>query len=181
MLAQARPPSLRNVEKLLDRQDMDNSNAKIRLARPAAQAKAQQEQVGSPFSLASHDFSGKETTASNDGKTVAAVLGEIVWLMSQSARHKTFMIQDLEAAVMPAVLLRQFRIYYDTKTPAGVVLFARVNADTAARLDAGAPSLRPTDWQSGSQVRIVDIIAPFGGREDIEAEFIRTVGSVSQT
>jgi cytolysin-activating lysine-acyltransferase len=112
---------------------------------------------------------------------------------SQSPRHKTFMIQDLETLVMPAVLLRQFRLYYEkppvdaakgmpaapagvvpapgAEIPVGVVLFARVNEAAAARLDAGAPTLRPGDWQSGPTLRIIDIIAPFGGREEMAVEF----------
>jgi len=35
-------------------------------------------------------------------KTTAAVLGEIVWLMSQSRLHKQFFIQDLEWPVAHA-------------------------------------------------------------------------------
>ncbi|MEQ1697584.1 MAG: hypothetical protein ABL901_17255 [Hyphomicrobiaceae bacterium] len=35
-------------------------------------------------------------------KTVSAVLGEIVWLMSQSKLHKSFFISDLEWPVASA-------------------------------------------------------------------------------
>jgi hemolysin-activating ACP:hemolysin acyltransferase len=45
----------------------------------------------------------------------------------------------------------------------------------AARLDAGAPTLRPGDWNSGALIRIVDLIAPFGGREEMEREFREAV------
>ena len=38
-------------------------------------------------------------------KTVAAVLGEIIWLMTQSPRHKMLPLADLEWLVMPPVLL----------------------------------------------------------------------------
>jgi hypothetical protein len=44
-------------------------------------------------------------------KTVAQVLGEITWLMTQSPRHKAVPLGDLEWLVMPALLLRQFRIF----------------------------------------------------------------------
>jgi len=50
------------------------------------------------------------------------VLGEIVWLMSQSSLHKQFFISDLEWFVMTPVLLQQFRTYYATDKPVGVVL-----------------------------------------------------------
>ncbi len=39
-------------------------------------------------------------------KTTAAVLGEIVWLMSQSRLHKQFFIQDLELPVAHATILK---------------------------------------------------------------------------
>src|SRR4051812_12670927 len=44
-------------------------------------------------------------------KTVAQVLGEITWLMTQSPRHKATPLGDLEWLLMPAILLRQFRIF----------------------------------------------------------------------
>jgi cytolysin-activating lysine-acyltransferase len=120
---------------------------------------------GSPFSHAAPEGAAK---------TVSAVLGEIVWLMSQSPLHKSFFISDLEWFVMPPVILQQFRLYYDTGTPAepgrpevagkpiGVVLWARVDAEVAARLATGRAKLRPQDWRSGPEHWVVEIIAPFG-------------------
>ena len=55
-------------------------------------------------------------------KSVAAVMGEIVWLMSQSPAHKSFFISDLEWFVMTPVLLQQFRLFYDQEKPIGVDL-----------------------------------------------------------
>ena len=55
-------------------------------------------------------------------KTVAQVLGEITWLMTQSPRHKAIPLGDLEWLLMPAILLRQFRIFYKGEQPVGVAL-----------------------------------------------------------
>jgi hypothetical protein len=55
-------------------------------------------------------------------KTVAQVLGEIAWLMTQSPRHKAVPLGDLEWLVMPTLLLRQFRIFYKGEQPVGVAL-----------------------------------------------------------
>ncbi|MEZ2409140.1 toxin-activating lysine-acyltransferase [Bosea sp. RCC_152_1] len=96
-------------------------------------------------------------------KTVATILGEIVWLMSQSAEFKQYLISDLEWLVMPPILLRQFRLFYHEGRPAGAVLFARVSSEVAGRLDFGAPTMRVNDWKSGELLKIVKIIAPFGG------------------
>src|SRR4051812_11769171 len=57
-------------------------------------------------------------------KPVAQVLGGIAWLMRQSPRHKALTLGDLEWLVMPAILLRQFRIFYQGDRPVGVALWA---------------------------------------------------------
>jgi cytolysin-activating lysine-acyltransferase len=98
-------------------------------------------------------------------KTVSTVLGEITWLLTQSPQHKQLAIADLEWMVMPALLLRQFKLFYDAERniPVGVVLFAKVSDAVAARLDAGGRLATLDDWRSGAIVRVMTTIAPFGG------------------
>jgi cytolysin-activating lysine-acyltransferase len=98
-------------------------------------------------------------------KTVSTVLGEVTWLLTQSPQHKQLAIADLEWMVMPALLLRQFKLFYDTERniPVGVVLFAKVSDAVAARLDAGGRLATLDDWRSGDTVRVMATVAPFGG------------------
>jgi hypothetical protein len=50
-------------------------------------------------------------------RTVSAVLGEMVWLLTQSKRHaQAFFIADLEWMAMPPILLQQFRLFYAPRT-----------------------------------------------------------------
>ena len=100
-------------------------------------------------------------------KTVAQVMGEITWLMTQSPRHKAIPLGDLEWLVMPAILLRQFRIFYKGEQPVGVVFWAMVDKLVANRLDAGDRRLSAVEWKSGTTMRIVDIVAPFGGEAEM--------------
>ena len=100
-------------------------------------------------------------------KTMSAVLGEIVWLMSQSQMHKQFFISDLEWFVMTPVLMQQFRTFYATDRPIGVVLWANVSDEVAERSAAGTTKLRPQDWKSGDKLWVVEVIAPFGGAEEM--------------
>ena len=100
-------------------------------------------------------------------KKLSEVLGEIVWLMSQSQLHKQFFISDLEWFVMTPVLLQQFRIFYATDRPIGVVLWASVSDEVAGRLAEGTTKLRPQDWKSGGKLWVVEVIAPFGGAEEM--------------
>ena len=46
------------------------------------------------------------------GKTVAEILGEIVWLMTQDPSARDLPIREIERLVMPAILLRRFHIEY---------------------------------------------------------------------
>ena len=100
-------------------------------------------------------------------KTVAQVLGEITWLMTQSPRHKAIPLGDLEWLLMPALLLRQFRIFYKGEQPVGVALWALVDDLVAKRIDDGDNRLSAVEWKSGSNMRIVELVAPFGGEAEI--------------
>jgi cytolysin-activating lysine-acyltransferase len=101
-------------------------------------------------------------------RTVSAVLGEIVWLLTQSPQHKqAFFLADLEWMAMPPILLQQFRMFYAKDKPIGVILWAYVNDEVAERLTAGTTRMRPQDWKSGDTLWVVDVIAPFGGTDEM--------------
>jgi cytolysin-activating lysine-acyltransferase len=109
-------------------------------------------------------------------KTVSQVLGEITWLMTQSPRHKAIPLGDLEWLVMPAILLKQFRIFYKGEQPVGVALWALTDDLVAKRIDAGDKRLSAVEWKSGSHMRIVDVVAPFGGESEMQGQ-IQILGS----
>lgn len=108
-------------------------------------------------------------------KTVSHVLGEIVWLLSQSPLHKQLFISDLEWFVMPPVLLEQFRIFNGPQHPVGVALWARVSDETEQRLEAGAHKLRPDEWRGGDRAWLIELISPFGGQDEMMADFARNI------
>src|SRR5882672_4352605 len=103
-------------------------------------------------------------------KTVSQVLGEITWLMTQSPRHKAIPLGDLEWLVMPAILLKQFRIFYKGEQPVGVAVWALVDDLVAKRIDAGDTRLSAVEWKSGSHMRMVDVVAPFGGEAEMREQ-----------
>jgi len=108
-------------------------------------------------------------------KTISQLLGEITWLMTQSPRHKQIPIGDLEWLVMPAILLKQFRMFYNGEQPVGVAVWAMADDIVAKRIDGGEKRLTAVEWKSGPNMRIVELVAPFGG----EAEMRGQVGSIS--
>jgi cytolysin-activating lysine-acyltransferase len=102
-------------------------------------------------------------------KTVATILGEIVWLMSQSPTHKQMFISDLEWLVMPPVLLQQYRLFYGPDRPIGALFWGFVDDACEDRLKSGGGNarLRAQDWKAGENLWIVDILAPFGGADEM--------------
>jgi cytolysin-activating lysine-acyltransferase len=76
---------------------------------------------------------------------------------------------------MTPALLQQFRTFYATDRPIGVVLWANVSDDVAERLAQGTTKLRPQDWKSGDKLWVMpeacvphdEVIAPFGGAEEM--------------
>jgi cytolysin-activating lysine-acyltransferase len=113
-------------------------------------------------------------------KTMAQVLGEITWLMTQSPRHKAIPLGDLEWLLMPALLLRQFRIFYKGEQPVGVALWALADELVANRIDAGDKRLAAVEWKSGSNMRIIDVVAPFGGEAEMRDRTCNTTNSCSR-
>lgn len=124
-----------------------------------------------------------ETTTTQ--KSISAILGEIVWLMSQSPIHKRLTISDLEWLVMPPILLNQFKIYHDDTQPIGVVFWGYLNEEAEARLKTKG-RIEPEDWGNGAaisaeqgivanpggQLWVVELIAPFHSESNVHRNFI---------
>lgn len=108
--------------------------------------------------------SGEQAGASApQGITTSHVLGEVVWLLSQSATHRHFTVGDLEWLVMPPILLEQFRIFRGESTPVGLALWADLSEQAEGRLNQAAMTgqaarLRPDEWKSGDRLWLVDLI-----------------------
>lgn len=106
--------------------------------------------------------------------TVSHMLGEVVWVYSQSPTHKHFATVDrggdLEWMMMPALALEQYRVFRGDKTPLGVALWAYLSDDAEKKLDAGTGRLRPDEWKSGDNLWLVDMIAPFATPDNKHVE-----------
>jgi len=145
--------------------------------KPTATAAAPNggEQAASPQGVGETAFS--EPTPGGQ-KTVANMMGEIVWLLTQSQAHKNFFLSDLEWLVMTPLMLQQFRVFYADDRPVGVALWAHVNEDVEKRLMAGNARLAPNDWKSGDRLWLVDLVAPFGGHDamlqDLKSQVFQT-------
>ena len=117
-------------------------------------------------------------------QTVAAALGQVVWLLSQSPLHRELRIKELEWSFMPAILHEQFRIFrfgplpglenVDPGTiapagiarealeqlPLGVAIWAKLSAIAETKLEKGE-RLTTEEWCSGDRVWLVELVSPF--------------------
>lgn len=106
--------------------------------------------------------------------TKAALLGEILGLLTRSPTHRHLFLADLEWAVMPPLMLGQCRLFRSRNRAVGVALWAFVSEEVDTRLSSGMSRLAPSDWKSGAIPWLVDLVAPFGGAEKMLEE-IRSV------
>ena len=108
--------------------------------------------------------------------TVSHVLGEMAWLLTQSPLHRALAIGDLEWLVMPALIHRQFYIFRDGDRPVGLALWAKCTPEAEAKLDRGMvePENRLTleEWNSGTALWLVDLIAPFADQANRHREIM---------
>ena len=113
-------------------------------------------------------FDPKKTDeAAKRRPTVSHMLGEIVWLLTQSPTHKHFAMTDLEWLIMPPLLLEQYRVFHGETTPVGLALWAWLSPEAEAKLNAGAGRLRPDEWRAGGLGIAADWL------DDCRAGFVR--------
>lgn len=97
--------------------------------------------------------------------TVSHILGEMVWLLTQSHLHRALAIGDLEWLIMPALMHRQFYVFRDADRPVGLALWAKCDSAAEGKLERGLLEpenrLAPEQWVSGDRIWLVDLIAPF--------------------
>ncbi|MCW3847961.1 toxin-activating lysine-acyltransferase [Sphingomonas sp. LB-2] len=108
--------------------------------------------------------------------TVSHLLGEMTWLLTQSPLHRALMIGDLEWLIMPALIHQQFYLFRDGDRPVGLALWAKCNPLAEAKLQKGMlePEYRLTldEWNSGTRIWLVDLVAPFADAENKQRELM---------
>jgi cytolysin-activating lysine-acyltransferase len=115
-------------------------------------------------------------SSAGQAPTVSHFLGEMTWLLSQSPLHKALPISALEWLVMPALIHRQFYLFRDGDKPIGLALWAKCSPAVVAKLNKGllepGNELSLQDWQSGEDVWLVDLIAPFASADNKQRELM---------
>lgn len=120
-------------------------------------------------------------------RTLGSMIGEIVWLMSQSPTHKHLSLADLEWALMPPIVLNQYKLFRDGKRPVGAALWAYLSPEAEQRLKV-AGRLAPNDWGNNAQfdqsqglvstpggtLWLIELVAPFHNETNRQREQMLT-------
>lgn len=94
------------------------------------------------------------------------VLGHAAMVMMSAPQYRHLFVTDVEWMIMPAVALNQFRVWRNQNMPVVFATWAFLGPRQEERMREGVTRLAPTDWKSGDQLWLVDLIAPFGGRDE---------------
>ncbi len=138
------------------------NQAKQTAQQAGARAQVQQAQQGQA-QMSEHPLKG----ASGDKM---AAIGSACWLMGQMVTHKHLFMTDIEWLVTPPVALGQFRLWHKDGVPVAYASWAYLNEEAENRMKVGGHKLAPIDWKSGSNLWLMDVLAPFGGNEEVVKE-----------
>lgn len=94
-------------------------------------------------------------------------LGPVLLLYMQSAHRRYQFVADLEWLLMPPLIAGQCKLYMKKEYPVSFVSWAFLNREAEKRLLQNGGRLRPDDWNCGDRLWVIDMVAPFGGVENM--------------
>lgn len=103
------------------------------------------------------------------------ILGLVTWLMSMSKEHKARPISSIDETVLPALLLKQFKLIRKDAMPVAFMSWATVSDEIKRELNAGDRVLTPDEWRSGKNIVIMECVSPFGPAAEIKEHFIKAI------
>ena len=103
------------------------------------------------------------------------LLGAVSWLMMQQSATRHTLLSELEWRVMPALVLDQAKLFMRENAPIAYVSWARLSDGVAARYQTSPHQLTHADWQSGDQIWLIDLCAPFGGAQEVMKDLRESV------
>lgn len=126
------------------------ARAKVAAMDPAERAALAEKLKPGKAKIELPKFDAEKTRAAVDEAkpTVSHMLGEMVWILSQSRVHKHLSIADLEWLIMPPLLLEQYRVFRGEDTPVGLALWAWLTPETEEKLN-NSGRLAPHEWRAG--------------------------------
>ncbi len=102
-------------------------------------------------------------------------LGPVAWLYGRDDAKKHLTLADLDWVVQPPIILDQCRLFMKDKMPLGFISWAYVAEDVHQRLLQGNTCLEPHEWKGGEHLWLIDIVTPFGQKDEMLSDLKRNV------
>ena len=103
------------------------------------------------------------------------LLGAVSWLMMQQSATRHTLLSELEWRVMPPLILDQAKLFLRENAPVAYVSWALLSDEVAMRYQAAPHHIAGGDWQSGDQIWLIDLCAPFGGAQEVMKDLRESV------
>jgi cytolysin-activating lysine-acyltransferase len=133
------------------------------------QHKEEQEATGMKTDEAKNAEALKEHIHSQSLKVLKRLpaMGPVIMLYMQSSHRRFHFISDLEWLLLPPLVGGQCKLYMKKEYPVSFISWAFLSEEVEKLLLQNGGRLRPEDWKSGDRLWIIDIVAPFGGVENM--------------
>lgn len=101
-----------------------------------------------------------------EGLAKLPMLGPVSWLYARDSVRRYSFWCDLDWLLMPPLVLDQCRLYANNGIPFAYVSWAFVSDEVDSRLRTGEAKIAPHEWKSGPHIWLIDIVTPFGKRDE---------------
>jgi len=98
---------------------------------------------------------------------VLRIYGEIAFLCFHSKLYQKWSMQAIAKVFEAPIYLKQFQVYRAKDVPRGVVTWGLLSADCERKYLSGEGLDEFDQWNSGEQLWIMDIMAPWGHGKEI--------------
>ncbi|MDD4950696.1 toxin-activating lysine-acyltransferase [Sulfuricurvum sp.] len=113
-----------------------------------------------------HTMSEHDLALAQGALSKLPILGPALWLYAKDPIRKFRFLAEIDWTVFPPIILDQCRLYTRNQIPFAFITWALVSDDVQKRLLSGEPKIAPHEWQSGSNIWLIDVITPFGQTDE---------------
>ena len=130
-----------------------------------------------PITMEHDDAMAKEPPKLNKNKMspeqFGTTFGIAVWLMTMDKAYADTPVKELEAKILAAILLQQFKLYSKEGQPVAFLTWAAVSDEIKGKIENEAYELELADWRSGNNIIVLECVSPFAERKLFEEEFVK--------
>lgn len=113
-----------------------------------------------------------------ESSEIQEIMGGVMLLTQRSPLHKTYLVSEWFQQIYPAIMLNQFRYYTDEHgNPLAFCNWAFLSEKNMNEILSGVRDIKKSDWQSGNNMFIPEMIAPYGHAKIMANDLRRNIHS----